>query len=207
MDAGTTNRVTAAIATARAKLKDGVDIGVFSGRPTAAATTLQLRWGMPQWATVRQWVLSIKLSVPLKEGEKPGQPIYDDEQAKSVIAKARAGDALADDLLRKIACKALREGREVMPPNLAEYISEVLANGRRPGRPGAPQKFERDTWIYGAVEKVRKLGFNATRNVTSEHASACSIVTTALAELGVALSEKSVERIWEETSVRYSILY
>ena len=190
MDAVITNRVTTAIATAHTILKEAVDIGLFRKQPPPSP--------------LKQWQLGDELSVPIKEGEWRSfdQPIYDDERAKSVIAKAMDGDALADALLRKIACEKLQEG---LPPNFASYVSGVLAgDDSQKGRRGSPEKYyARDAAVYLAVDEVRKLGFDATRNSASRHASACSIVVMALSELGVSLSEKSIERIWKETSARY----
>jgi hypothetical protein len=190
MDAVIDSRVTAAIAMARAALELAVSKGIFSGKLTPSSI----------------WILSCEMM--------SGEPrfcydderfSYDDEQAKSVIAKAVAGDVEADTALREVARRKLHEG---LPPNLARYVASLLAaDYKAPDRRGHPPNHARDLFIHATVETVKAHGFDVTRNTaTREHESACSIVATALAELGVVLSEKSIERIWKENSARYSVL-
>lgn len=192
---------TAAVATARTMLKEAVDAGAFREPIPLKRTLLSIELVPP---------LAPELAAQLedlKDGERPdpdlerqllSSPSYDDERAKTVIAKAMDGDLEADGILREIALEKLQEG---LPPNLAAYISSILADGRsRSGRQGARQRYyARDAWICLAVEEINNLGFDVTRNsTTTEAMSASSIVAKALTELGVTLSEKSIERIWND---------
>jgi hypothetical protein len=190
MDVDTDKRVTTAIALARIRLKASVDIGLFRRQPPET--------------TLKGWHLIREMQVPQDVWVLSDLPIYDDERGRAVIAKAMDGDADADALLREIACEKLREG---LPPNLATYIGGILA-GDDSRRRGSPQKYySRDFMVYLTVYEMVEDGFSATRNSATKdrelRESACSIVSAALAELGVNLSEKSIERIWKETSARF----
>jgi hypothetical protein len=183
MGAVTDNRVTAAIATARATLKSAVNAGAFGKRATA----------------LKKMQLSFEVSPLCEDGAWIHHDQYDDERAKTVIAKAMDGDVEAAAVLHEVVLEKLRE-----TPNLAEYIGKILDRGHS-GRRGTPQKYyTRDAWVYLAVEEIKALGFNVMRNSEiKDHESACSIVAAALAQLGVSLSEKSIERIWTGNSARY----
>lgn len=113
---------------------------------------------------------------------------YDDERAQAVIARAVAGDTVADAMLREVAVTLPN-----LPPNLAKYIRVALLDQDKEGRPGRPRNSDRDLLVYFAVEKIRGLGFNGVRNPGSGGDSACSVVAAA-----ARLSEKNVERIWRE---------
>jgi hypothetical protein len=182
MNAVTDSRVTAAIAAARAALELAVSKGIFSGELTPSSI----------------WILSCEMtSGDPKFCYDDERFSYDDERAKSVIAKAVAGDVEANAALREVARRKLREG---LPPNLAQYIASLLADDWKPpdGR-GHPPNHARNLFIHAAVETIKAHGFDVMRNTaTREHESACSIVAAALAELGIVLSEKSIERIWKE---------
>lgn len=120
--------------------------------------------------------------------------VYDDAKAVPVIEMAVAGDRVADALLRKFAAEQLSEGLE---PNLAAYIrNELLADRNQSNKTGWSRTNGRDYWIYFTVQIIQPLGFRVTRNNSTERASACSIVATALAEVGVPMPEKTVEGVW-----------
>src|SRR5262249_57920681 len=67
---------------------------------------------------------------------------------------------------------------------------------RRPGR--RPAYMGRNMFIAHAVEQSVKCGFAATRNAASQgkRQSACSIVAAALGQLGIHMSERTVEEMW-----------
>jgi hypothetical protein len=184
MDAIPDSLVTAAIAMARATLKSAVNAGAFGKRAKA----------------LKKMQLSFEVSALCEDGEWIHHDQYDDERAKTVIARAVNGDVEAAAVLHEVALEKLRE-----TPNLAAYIGKILDRGQ-PGRRGARQKYyTRDAWVYFAVEEIKALGFDVTRNSeTKDRESASSIAATALAQLGVSLSEKSIERIWTYNSARYS---
>ena len=107
---------------------------------------------------------------------------YDDSRAHAVIEQAAAGDDEGDAV--------------TLPRGLAAHVSNLLAGRRRPDRRGRPRNFDRDICVHYVVQKIRGLGFEATRNVASKTDTACAIVAAALNDLEVPLSEKNVERIW-----------
>ena len=124
--------------------------------------------------------------------------VYDDVKAVPIIEMAIAGDRAADAILREFAAELLPKGLE---PNLANYIrNQFLADRKQPPpKTGRPRKMDnRDAWIYALVQTARRLGFDPTRNSATERASACSIVAAVLKEMGMPLSEKSIERIWND---------
>lgn len=175
--------VTAAIATARAALEPAVSTGTFSKEPPTRLKKFLLKFSMTRLFNYR--------------GHSWDETAfhYDDKRAQPVIAEAAAVDAEADAMLREIARARLQEG---LPPNLADYIAKVLADQRRPDRRGRPRSFDRDVWIYYAVEDIKRRDFKPTRNeATEQRESASSIVAAALKELGVTMPEKSIERIWQ----------
>jgi hypothetical protein len=84
---------------------------------------------------------------------------------------------------------------EAMPSHLREYVCRVLDEAK-----GRSTYLGRNFWIAFSVNEAMKRGFAPTRNAESRgnkaRESACSIVTTALARVGVHLSERTVEDIW-----------
>ena len=91
----------------------------------------------------------------------------------------------------------------VIPVEERSKCIETLKRGRPKRPPGAHPRAheERDRLIRFLVAKVIGLGgVRATRNETSEHECACSIVARGLNKCGITLSEKSVARIYREAS-------
>ena len=171
--------VTTAIAAALAALKPAVDAGLFSNSaPPTRLTKFFLKFSMTS----------------LRDHREPSWDEtafhYDDARGQSVIAKAGAGDAVAYAMLREIARARLPKG---LPPNLAEFL---LAEQSKPDGRKDRRRFDRDVYIYYAVEEIIQLSYAPTRNPSTEHHElACSIVVTALKELGVKMPEKTVEGI------------
>ena len=130
--------------------------------------------------------------------------LYDDEKGQRLISKARGGHQVANKVLCSIAAKFVAGGCS-MPTRLRGYIAEALLYQaqeepqRRRGRdPSA--NFTRDFHIASAVLQVVRLGFRPTKNEATKGESACSITKHALAESGLHLSEKAVEKIWRRFS-------
>jgi len=95
---------------------------------------------------------------------------------------------------------------EVMPPHLRDYICGALSKTRGVRRTYAAG---RDGLIAYAVWDATMCGFRPTRNEATRRKealgepasqSACSIVTKALARVGVHMSERSIEDIWAAKS-------
>jgi hypothetical protein len=97
-------------------------------------------------------------------------------------------------LLKAVVLQKLQAGEE-FPPLLQMWLaSYVLAKSKE----GRPTKFqERDYAIYRAVGATIQRGFHLARNDETRLAeSACSIVSAALANFDIELSEKNIARIW-----------
>jgi hypothetical protein len=182
------------IALAQAMLKPAVDAGVFSPSRDRSEK-------------LRRFLLKFRLT-SFEKYDAPSWDesafCYDDKRVAAVIAKANAGDNEAADLLKEVAIAQLPN----LPPNLAEYVRDLLEQDRQPYRRGQPRKFlDRDICIYQTVEAMRQHGFRATRNPATEPDSGCSIVSAALKALGVRrMSEKNVMRIWLEVSSNIPVL-
>jgi hypothetical protein len=186
------------------------DVAVFAAiDATVAELALSMKDGRFEGRvgqiTFKEFVLRSEMGRRLEEPDKDGwQRVvfhYDDDQAKTVIEKAITGDETADTLLREVISQKLQAGEAALPPNLLQYVvSYVLTNRNRP-KGGRPVNFlERDSAIHSVVDATIRRGFLLARNETTKSAteSASSIVSTALAKLGVTLSEKSVTRIWRD---------
>jgi hypothetical protein len=87
-----------------------------------------------------------------------------------------------------------RLGDEDVPRHVRAYVCRLLAT--HPGE--RPTYIERNRWIAKAIRNTVKRGFAPTRNEASQgkRESACSIVAAALGQLGINLSERTVEDIW-----------
>jgi hypothetical protein len=85
---------------------------------------------------------------------------------------------------------------------LRAYIRDRLLEGMAPKTKPKRGRNSKDTWGRDAVIVGRLIPplldrFKPTRNdATKDTESACSIVTAALARVGIHLSEKQVEGIW-----------
>ena len=102
---------------------------------------------------------------------------------------------------------------EVMPPHLRDYICGALSKTRGVRRTYAAG---RDGLIAYAVWDATMCGFRPTRNEATRRKealgepasqSACSIVTKALARVGVHMSERSIEDIWALQYPFYGPIY
>ena len=123
-----------------------------------------------------------------------------------LIEKAIAGNVMIDAVLRKVINEKVLAD-EALPPNLKQYFTNhIMLVGRdvkkvnKGGRPAADFLI-RNAVVHRVVEAMMGRGFHLDRNETPRGESACSIVSTALAELDVALDEKSIAKIWR-TGIR-----
>jgi hypothetical protein len=190
--------VTAAVAAAVVTLASAVKAGVFDGRPALLSfkvmvTKQAMGWRFEKLDGEAKTLIEQAMTRRSEKLDADACQLvvyeYDDDKAKAVIEKAVAGDAVADGLLREVAIEKVQAGLP-LPPNLAKYIADFLADPNRSNRGKPPGNFfDRDAWVYLAVKNTIERGFRLERNVASELASASSIVTAALSELGVTLSE------------------
>jgi hypothetical protein len=115
--------------------------------------------------------------------DAPSSPFCDRVLCNAAAAMLEATGSILDSKLRAFAC-----GR----------LSGATATESKPKR----GRTSKDTWGRDAVIIDRLIpplldAFKATRNdATKDAESACSIVTQALARLGIHLSESQVETIW-----------
>jgi hypothetical protein len=81
-----------------------------------------------------------------------------------------------------------------MPKHVRDYLYRLLEEQPT----GKATVARRDACITSAIWQIVGRGFAATRNAgTRDKESACSIVQKALARVGLTLSERTVEDIWD----------
>ena len=127
---------------------------------------------------------------------------FDTEAAEPVIAGAKRGDLIARESLHQVIAWFIHE-REPIPEPLRHYLLNLLLQDDGPkkkkrGR-GAHDYYLRDSLIASAVKAVKGYGFAEHRNSATDAPSACSIVSEVLAEAGIHMNEKNVERICDCT--------
>ena len=126
--------------------------------------------------------------------------VYDPVAGREFIARARAGDPLADRAIRAHASRLLREVR-ALPPDLADYAAAVLLGQLPKLNQGARGNVELRECVVEAVETILALGlgFKPNRNeATTETPSACSLIAEIFAQLGYPhFTEEVVRKEWK----------
>jgi hypothetical protein len=116
------------------------------------------------------------------------------------VELARAGYKFWEDCLRELILD-YQNRDEKMPTYLAAFAMELVRGIRYLGKPGRWRMDDvvRDLIIGQVIAMVvERFGLRPVRNHASRRrASACSIVTTALALEGTAMSEANVNQIWK----------
>lgn len=158
------------------------------------------------WETpAKTWAFSYKsMSVPeLRDSQRA--------MLRTLIADSKK-TKLAWDSLSLIAQEYLREG-SALPPELRDWVIDVLAGKRTKPTTGAQAKSLRDTMVHLAIHHlIKRFDLSPMRNISQtidgkksdwphccpEGGSACDVVGKALG----GISYKNVERIW--TSRPYS---
>jgi hypothetical protein len=116
---------------------------------------------------------------------------------------ARAGYEFFEDFLRDLILDYKNRG-EKMPTYLAAFDMELTRGIRHKAGRGRADNMMRDVIIGSIVGMViGRFGLRATRNYVSGRVSACSIVATALAVEGMAMSEQNVNQIWKAMPVGF----
>jgi hypothetical protein len=90
---------------------------------------------------------------------------------------------------------------EVLPLELQEYLVSIAKEGVPFKRSKGGDKFKnfgRDLCINMAIQQMIELGFSPTRNAATDAESACSIVSAALGDIGIHISEAGVAKVWEK---------
>ena len=112
--------------------------------------------------------------------------------AAAMILQATGG--IADKRLRDYACRRL--SGDMPPPPVKP------ARGR-----GADDNRWRNVCIVGyLIPPLLRAEFPPTRNEATETESACSIVSQALAKIGIKLGEKAIAKIWARYPSFHDIL-
>jgi hypothetical protein len=96
----------------------------------------------------------------------------------------------------------------ILPPEMRELVLQRLSGAKLPprkdGRYSGDEFRIRNRMIVVAIERICKRGFDPARNRErkSGRYSACQIVHSALARLGIQIAERTVEDIWNKRGVR-----
>jgi hypothetical protein len=116
--------------------------------------------------------------------------------ADALVEAAEQGDQYARQAVHQAVMFFVAHG-DPLPERLRNYLAEILIlRDYGPRKKAGHKNYLRDQLIQHAVKAVCAHGFNPTRNPASEdHPSGCSIVRDVLAESGVSLSEKAIEKI------------
>jgi hypothetical protein len=136
------------------------------------------------------------------------QPTHDPNELRDLYSNdldalfkmAREGDAEADLVLRQ----SVMEDRKKGP--LTRQKQEVLgwlllAQPPESSAPRDPHELtDRNFLIATVVYRITALGFTPTRSRarTADRASACQITAMALEKLGMPMTERAIERVWEK---------
>ncbi|MDV4163105.1 hypothetical protein R1538_18445 [Rhizobium leguminosarum] len=135
-----------------------------------------------------------------------GDPFYfqarllDSDKLDDLLKAAGAGDKEADDQVTAIAIWLLETGHR-LPSSFSEFLISVL----RERLPKVRGNRARDFQFCMAVSMLQEHGFSPTRNRTlhgdpDATESGCSILSKALAGMGTHITERTLERIWENYS-------
>jgi hypothetical protein len=121
-------------------------------------------------------------------------------RTETLVAFAKDGWQEAHDALCRRAQELTDQG-EALPLDLQQYVVAAAKGFHSPAKgPGASpyRNFGRDLCIKVAIHHLLELGFTATRNEATEDESACSIVATAMRQIGIEMSEAAVAKVWEK---------
>lgn len=119
-----------------------------------------------------------------------------------VLGLAAAGDGVADDALREVAADC-RKRNQPLPGALVDYLLRPAPKRRRARHPNI--NIWRDYAICRAVQKAAACGPPAIGGASARLAgeTGCAVVTRALAEIGIHLSEGAVVKIWQDRNRGY----
>jgi hypothetical protein len=126
--------------------------------------------------------------------------VYDPAEAEIAIQHARGGDPTSDELLCNAAAMMLDATGGIADKPLRDYICGRLMLGAPQPTPKKGRSAEKNRWrdvcIQGWLIPPLLPEFPATRNEATKTESACSIVSKALKNIGIKLSEKGVANVW-----------
>jgi hypothetical protein len=118
----------------------------------------------------------------------------------ALFKMAREGDAEADLVLRQSILEDVKKGPLARQKyDVLDWL--LLAQPPESSAPRDPHELtDRNFLIATVVYRITALGFTPTRNRarTADSASACQITAMALKKLGLPMTERAIERVWNE---------
>jgi hypothetical protein len=117
-----------------------------------------------------------------------------------IIARARAGDRDADNVLRAMILEADKQNQP-LPSELFAYRMEIVNSNRNPQPPARKKKNNMlrnivITLTVGAL--CDHFGLQPTGGHSARQRSACSFVAEALGEASIQMGDKAIEAVWAE---------
>jgi hypothetical protein len=147
----------------------------------------------------------------LESCEEGWRYLYDDEKAGRIIKLAQAGDQDADAALCDLGA-AFIDCDHALPPMLRTYVvdrlrssDEIRARSERRGRKKCTN-IRRNFAIVAIMAWLMDIGYQPTRNDTTEGECASSLTVKALASIDIKLSEATVRRIWAKDAYLFNFL-
>ena len=136
----------------------------------------------------------VEMTIAFHEALRTGQNRLED-----AVAAAHEGDPWADRALRHIA-RELMLADEELPDCLRLFVAESLLTEPPAFPPGQHAYNSRN--LNKAIkvlvaETVTRWDVSPTRNVATERACACSLVSKALKRCGIHMTERQVKRAYE----------
>lgn len=141
------------------------------------------------------------LSLPARLGVLDRRSPWEDLSPEERAELAEQANDLNDPLRFQTRITVTLLPDHVMPEHMRDYICRVLFEKGKVDR----GNIDRDMWIVAAVDALVARGFHPEQSHHAKPsgqrgASACSIVQTALARLGVHRSGRTIEDIWGSRS-------
>ena len=137
--------------------------------------------------------------------------IYDPGLAEILFSEC--SDPCCDRLLCNAAAMILQATGGIADKRLRDYACHRLSGdmSRPPVKPARGRSADDNRWrnvcIVGyLIPPLLRAEFPPTRNEATETESACSIVSQALAKIGIKLGEKAIAKIWARYPSFHNIL-
>jgi len=152
-----------------------------------------------------------KLGMHVFPDRRGGSLIYDSDLAE--IFFSECSDPSCDRLLCNAAAVILQSTGGIADKRLRDYAVRRLSGDMPPppvkptrGRSADDNRWRNVCIVLGLIPPLLQAEFPPTRNEATETESACSIVSQALATIGIKLGEKAIAKIWAGYPSRHDIL-
>jgi hypothetical protein len=140
-----------------------------------------------------------------------GLMVYDPGLAEILFSEC--SDPYCDRLLCNAAATILQATGGIADKRLRDYACRRLSGDMKPPpvKPARGRSADDNQWrnvcIVGyLIPPLLRAEFSPTRNEATESESACSIVSKALAKIGIKLGEKAIAKIWARYPSLHDIL-